>query len=133
MLGGIETSADVCYNAFTMKTAAKWFSILMIASFAVIALADDQTNKAASVKIKEDAKAATEKTKDTVKDVVEVSKQKAVVVATNVTTGVKEGLHKAGDVATNVVSKVKEGAHAVGELTTNVIGEVKETIKKIKD
>jgi len=111
-----------------MRIVGKLF-LVFLAGLIVIAA---DTNKPAAKKVKDDARGVAEKTEDTVKDAVEVGKQKAKELATNASAEFKQGLHKAGEITTNAVEKIKEGAQKVGEVTTNVVGKVKEKAKEIR-
>jgi hypothetical protein len=93
--------------------------VATLTALAVLGLAST-VHAADTDKLKADAQAAWDKTKDTARDLVDNGKdlahkgaEKATEVGTNVLAKVKEGAHKAGDAVSNAASKVNDKVHSM--------------------
>ena len=104
-----------------MKTNTRRPMLWLLALLGAAALAARCQAGPDEDKLKEDAKAALEKTKDTVKDAAKIGAEKAGEVATNVVADVKVGAQKAGEFATNAAARTKEAV-------TNAAEKVKEKV-----
>jgi len=113
-----------------MKTSSPRIWVLLFTLVGAVTLtgrcpADTNTDQ-----LKDDAKAALEKTEAAAKDAAAVTAEKASEIATNVEAHAKPYVEKAGEVATNVAAETKEAFTNATEKTREAVTNAAETVKE---